>query len=148
MTSQLYDIKQMSVEHCAQVYAIEQASQAHPWSEALIKSCLHPRYFNLVCLGNNQVAGFLIADMVVDELSLLNICVAPHARRQGIAQQLHQYMINFAKQNQVHKVWLEVRSDNTEAFNLYQKLGYQPISIRKNYYAAGVDALNMQLMLK
>ena len=39
---------------------------------------------------------------------------------------------------------LEVGVENTGAIALYEKLGYQSISTRKNYYGHGLDALVMR----
>ena len=40
---------------------------------------------------------------------------------------------------------LEVRSDNEVAIRLYERLGFERISIRRDYYAPGVDAHIMRL---
>ena len=44
-------------------------------------------------------------------------------------------------------ITLEVASRNTTAIHLYEKLNFQKISIRKNYYRNGDDAIIMVLSL-
>ena len=39
---------------------------------------------------------------------------------------------------------LEVGVDNASAIALYESLGYLKISVRQNYYGAGLDALVMR----
>ena len=39
---------------------------------------------------------------------------------------------------------LEVGTENTSAIALYEKLGYQTIATRKNYYGQGLDAFVMR----
>ena len=44
-------------------------------------------------------------------------------------------------------ITLEVASQNTIAIHLYEKMGFQKISIRKNYYRNGDDAIIMAFSL-
>ena len=59
-----------------------------------------------------------------------------------------------AAQQNIPRILLEVRPSNTGAFNLYQKLGYEQIGLRKNYYPANEqtgareDALVMAKSIK
>ena len=44
-----------------------------------------------------------------------------------------------AAQQKMPRIILEVRPSNTAAITLYQKLGYEQIGVRKNYYPANLE---------
>jgi ribosomal-protein-alanine N-acetyltransferase len=45
-------------------------------------------------------------------------------------------------------VFLEVRSDNASAMAMYLAHGFEQLNVRRDYYAPGVDAVVMRLMVK
>ena len=72
--------------------------------------------------------------MVADEGYITNVAVFPAYRRRGVAAQLIQVFINFAKGNRLAFLTLEVRPGNAAAIALYQGFGFQEAGRRKNYY--------------
>jgi ribosomal-protein-alanine N-acetyltransferase len=42
---------------------------------------------------------------------------------------------------------LEVRADNVPARNLYERGGFDVISVRRRYYRGGIDALVMRRLI-
>ena len=78
------------------------------------------------------MTAYLVAWRVEDELHIGNLAVHPDYRRQGLGTELLARL--FSAYPSVRMVWLEVRISNTAAQNLYMKLGFRQISIRKNYY--------------
>ncbi|WP_016956794.1 ribosomal protein S18-alanine N-acetyltransferase [Catenovulum agarivorans] len=148
----MIEIVSLAAEHLAQVHQIEVVSQPDPWSLSLFESCLSARYINFVAIENNQVLGFLIADWIAGEACLMNICVAPEQRKNGIAKALHHYFVGQLLIRGTDKLWLEVRQSNSAALALYTQLGYRQIAVRKSYYAATAqlpaeDAIIMQVEL-
>jgi [ribosomal protein S18]-alanine N-acetyltransferase len=91
--------------------------------------------------------AYLIAWHVADELHLLMIATHPEARRKGVARALVSQLIEFAFDKNVMHIFLEVRRSNAAAIALYRAFGFYLLSIRKNYYADGEDALEMTLAL-
>jgi GNAT superfamily N-acetyltransferase len=53
------------------------------------------------------------------------IGVVPGARRSGVGEALMRALHEQARERGVQRIWLEVIVENTEAFALYEKLGYQ-----------------------
>lgn len=75
---------------------------------------------------------------------IYSIAVDASQRGQGIAQRLiGQAEQQCAEQGRVH-MRLEVRTDNSQAIRLYQRLGYHPFGEYKDYYADHTDALRLQ----
>ncbi len=88
--------------------------------------------------------GFVCAWAVLDELHLLQIAVAPAARRGGWASLLHRALLEAAA-TRASAGWLEVRADNAAAIAFYMRLGWVEVGRRPRYYADGVDALLLRL---
>jgi len=90
-----------------------------------------------VAVYGGHVAGFLVARRVAEgESEILNLAVAPEFRRRGFARALVESLLKGAGGD----VFLEVRSSNSGARELYKSLGFQEVSVRQEYYAMPVEA--------
>ena len=76
----------------------------------------------------------MIVWFVEDESHLANIAVAPWARRRGYAEWMLGSLLREAYLRGSRMILLEVRSSNLGAIALYEKNGFQPGGIRRNYY--------------
>jgi len=92
------------------------------------------RYLNKKITQNNRLVGFLICQVVIDEATLFNIAIHPDARKQGFASSLLTELIIELEHKNIHTLWLEVRASNRAAITLYEHMGFNEITIRKNYY--------------
>ncbi len=81
------------------------------------------------------LAGFLVADRVVDDWELQNIVVSPETRGRGLGMRLLEAMLTRAKETNSESVFLEVRESNTAARALYERAGFRQTGSRKSYYA-------------
>jgi [ribosomal protein S18]-alanine N-acetyltransferase len=113
---------------------IEKKSHTHPWSEKLFLSNFGQRYFNHLILLNDEVIGYFVASAVAGEVTLMNIAISPEKQSQGVGRILLQFLLDYSRENNQQEIWLEVRSSNQNAIQLYQKLGFAEVDIRKAYY--------------
>lgn len=60
-------------------------------------------------------------------LNIHDLIVSPNHRRLGVGEYLLNEIHNFCANNEMCKVTLEVRDDNTKAQALYKKVGYKPM---------------------
>jgi ribosomal-protein-alanine N-acetyltransferase len=98
--------------------------------------------------GPTGVVGAVVFWRVVDETQLLHIAVAPTHRRRGLAHAMMQQVIAEASAAGHEKISLEVRRDNRAARALYRRLGFQPVGLRRGYYAdTGEDAILMERVI-
>ena len=109
-------------------FAIEQASHAFP-----LASNQGERYLNLKIMQGEVMAGFAITQIVLDEATLFNIAIDPAFQRQGLGRTLLEEVIQQLEQKDVFTLWLEVRASNAKAIALYESLGFNELSIRRNY---------------
>jgi ribosomal-protein-alanine N-acetyltransferase len=156
----------MTVTDLDSVLAIESVSHIHPWtrgnfSDSLAAGhwayCVRPQLSDAVkgsYLDPEILWAYCILFPAVDELHLLNITVSPKLRRLGIGIKMMNAMEGVAAQQNMPRIILEVRPSNESALKLYQRLGYEQIGVRKNYYpldaASGLreDALVLTKSIK
>ena len=125
----------MTADHVAQVAALEAICFADPWSEKSVASELtNPLSLWLVAMDGDRVAGYVGSQSVMGESDMMNVAVHPDYRRQGIAEGLCLALVEALKEKGNHCLTLEVRASNDPAKALYEKLGFQQVGLRKNYY--------------
>lgn len=83
-------------------------------------------------------AGYLMANVIIDESELLRIAVSTELQRRGIGRALMHEYLDYIKPYCVRSI-LEVRQSNIKARRLYETFGYDNISVRKDYYNAPVE---------
>ena len=78
------------------------------------------------------------------EADILTVGVISMYRGQGIARELMAGITKWAIAQGSIAMMLEVKTDNAAAISLYESLGYSKLSIRKDYFGSGLDALVMR----
>ncbi len=81
-----------------------------------------------------ELIGFLQLQIVLDSADVLNLAVAPDYQRTGSAFSLMKEALEELKERKVKELFLEVRDSNLPAIHLYQKIGFDLLDLRKNYY--------------
>ena len=128
-------IRPMTIEDCAQVAAIETMSFSMPWSlHAFTETIDNPNYRFLVAEEQGEILGYCGFVYVFDEAEIPNVCVSAEARRHGIGRALMEALVALAKELEIARLYLEVRQSNEAARNLYRKMEFEEIGIRKNFY--------------
>ena len=93
---------------------------------------------------DNDVVGFIIDMKHKNEISLLNIAI--HKYLQGMGHGLKMLKKYIKSLPGKCSIYLEVNKNNIKALNMYAKLNFEKVSIRKSYYTDGSDAINMHLI--
>jgi ribosomal-protein-alanine N-acetyltransferase len=140
----------LSVEHAAVMVMIENQAHTHPWSETGLRECFGPLYRVVGIKQLDVLLGFAIVQQIIDEATLLDICVAPEKQGVGFGGLLMHQLIDDAKSAGAVVVMLEVRQSNKAAKYLYDKFGFIEAGRRKNYYPTDdgyEDAILMDLSL-
>ena len=117
------------------VTKIEQELCECPWTRAIFEDCL--QYYDCFVLEDktdNKVIGYTVLSFVLDESHLLNLAVIKTHQRKGFGLKLVKHAMEFARAKKATVIFLEVRKNNIKAVNLYNKLGFNQIGTRKEYY--------------
>lgn len=129
-------------------FHIEKRAHAFPWSEKTFASNQGDRYLNFQLRVDDVMAAFAITQVVLDEATLFNIAVDPDFQRRGLGRELLEYLIDELEKRGILTLWLEVRASNAAAIALYESLGFNEATIRRNYYPTAdghEDAIIMAL---
>lgn len=133
-----------------EVVAIERLAYDHPWTRGNFADSLRSGYqAQLLCAGDT-VLGYFVAMKGVDEVHLLNITVAPACQGQGWGRVMLDALALWARAQGAQWLWLEVRTSNLRAQQVYQRYGFRRVGERKNYYPASngrEDAIVMSYQL-
>jgi [ribosomal protein S18]-alanine N-acetyltransferase len=142
-------IRPLSYSDLPQVIAIERRSFPSSWSLAMF--VLELSKPSGVCLAaverppgkpRDALVGYLICSRYDRVWHLMNIAIDPARRRQGLATQLLNEMLERAGPEEPYT--LEVRTSNAAAITLYEQFGFRAAGTRPRYYTdTGEDALIM-----
>ena len=151
----MYQIVSMCEQHAPRIAALEAANFSVPWDETSIRAELeNPLALWLIAVGEGgageerPVLGYVGSQSCFEDADILNVCVAPAARRRGVAEALMLELERRLIPKGVEKITLEVRVSNVPAIALYSKIGYVQVGTRRNYYEKPrEDALILQKSL-
>jgi ribosomal-protein-alanine N-acetyltransferase len=135
-------------EHLDRVLEIENASFPKPWTREMFEReiALVISNFYIVKIDADVVAygGYWLIN---DEAHMVNIAVAPQARRNGIGKNLLDFLIGKMERQNAKRILLEVRAGNNDAIKLYENTGFINSGLRPKYYGQE-DALLMEKIIE
>src|SRR5436305_1814550 len=124
------NIRRLGYSDLPQVMAIERRSFPTPWSLAMfVLELSKPSGICLAAVDNDQLVGYLICSRYAGVWHLMNVAIAPPARRQGIASALLEEMLVRAGAEEAFT--LEVRPSNESALSLYERFGFRSTGTRR-----------------
>lgn len=127
------------------VFGILSSEKNGAWTYEQLEHSL--RLENVLCYvakNDDKVLGFVLIEETPYDFDILEIVVDQELRGRGIGTMLMKRVLDYAKFTHKEKATLEVASDNKSAISFYEKFGFSQISVRKNYYKNGNDALIFQ----
>lgn len=90
--------------------------------------------FVLYAENSDGIIALLSAYSAIGEADITSVAVAPAYRRRGLAQKLIMELESRLPDD-TESIFLEVRESNTPAITLYEKCGFERLSIRRNFYS-------------
>jgi len=132
------------------VMDIETRAYDYPWTQVIFRDCLRVGYCCWCYEVDGDIQGYGVMSVAAGESHILNVTVLPELQGQGIGSKLMKHFLQLARRHDADIVMLEVRPTNKPAIRLYEKLGFNEIGVRRNYYPADdgrEDALLLALSL-
>lgn len=122
-----------------EVFAVAQLDRAlfsaESWSERAFADSLSDESRRFwVAKEGEALLGFCGLSVSFEQGDILNIAVDPAHRKKGIGEALLRTAIEAFIALGGRELFLEVRASNAPARRLYEKCGFLPIGIRRNYY--------------
>lgn len=131
-----FEIVPMKEEHLDALVRIDALCFSEPWTRDGLRAELSSdtACYAVALLDGNPV-GCAGMQCICGECYIDKVCVHPENRRQGAAQALVCFLMEYAVKNNAAFITLEVRQGNAPAIALYQKLGFAPVGVRKKFYS-------------
>ena len=142
-------IRPMRPGDVSEVVYIENRAFQVPWSERTFNSLLRqPHAALFVAESGGRIAGYAATWFVADEAELGDLAVHPDFRRRGIGSRLLDRTLEEAGSRAIRVLYLEVRAGNEGARRLYERSGFEVVTVRRAYYRRPVeDAVVMRRMI-
>ncbi|SIO84779.1 Ribosomal-protein-S18p-alanine acetyltransferase [Nocardiopsis sp. JB363] len=115
------------------------------WSEGMLRDELAEtttRHY-VVAEADDGLVGYAGLRFVPPEGDVQTMAVAEEAWGRGIGRALLTELLDHAAARGVAHTFLEVRSDNPRAQDLYRRFGFVELGVRRGYYK-GADAIVMR----
>ena len=133
--------EKLTAAHIEGVAKLEKLCFSQPWSanslELLTKEGIG---VGMVCSADGNVCAYGGMMVAVDEGQITNIATHPDYRRRGCGAQILRALIDYAKQNRLSLLTLEVRESNRAAIALYEKHGFVRTGLRRNFYTSPTES--------
>jgi ribosomal-protein-alanine N-acetyltransferase len=120
------------------VMEIETMSYPNPWQISSFKGEIDNRPISnpyvVIYRPLEKIIGYVIYWHVRNEVQISNIAVSPEYRQLGVGEGVLRKVLVEMRHKNAEFVFLEVRPSNLIARNLYEKLGFAILGLRKGYY--------------
>lgn len=127
-------VKKAEFSDVLKIAEIERASIPQPWSEAAFAAALaDEKTVTLAAFCGDILCGFITGVYLLDTADIYSVAVSSEYRKKGVGKRLLEEFFS-ALPDEVKNVCLEVRESNFPAIKLYEKLGFECVGLRKNFY--------------
>jgi ribosomal-protein-alanine N-acetyltransferase len=136
-------IRRMKRRDLPAVVELERAIYPQPWSPGVFSEelTLVNRHY-VVLEDEGRIVGYGGLLLVAEDAHVTTVAIDPGARRRGLGTRLMLALVDAAAVAGAKHLTLEVRVSNEGARRLYQRFGFAPVGVRKDYYR-DEDALVM-----
>ncbi len=130
------DLRPMQHDDLDEIMRIEPVIYEYPWTRGNFIDSIKAGYSCWVMQQNQEIIGYAVLMMVLDEAHLLNLSVARGFQGKGLGRSLLEHMMQIGRKHGGSNIFLEVRVSNLKAIRLYESVGFNEMAIRRNYYPA------------
>ncbi|MGO4890508.1 ribosomal protein S18-alanine N-acetyltransferase [Anaerobacillus sp. MEB173] len=136
-----YSIRLMEEKDIDQILVVEHDAFTTPWSRtAFYNEIVNNQFAHyLVVEIDSEIVGYCGVWVIIDEAHITNIAIHSKFRGKKLGETLLLHAMELARTFGAKKMTLEVRVSNETAQQLYKKLGFEAVGIRKNYYTDNLE---------
>ena len=138
-------IELMKEKDLEQVLEIEQKSFSKPWSRQYFLNEMAGNDLSeiYVDIENGEVIAYGDLWYMFENCDLTKIAVKEEYRHKGYGYRMLKQLCSIARRRGCEFMHLEVNVNNKDAYDLYEKYGFEVVRTRKRYYENGDDAYDM-----
>ena len=126
----------MTAEALGRVLQIENEIYEFPWTHGNFRDSLAAGFSSWLYLQENELIGYAVVMLAVDEAHLLNLSIARGVQRRGHGSNLLGEVSRAACEHGAKSMLLEVRPSNLAGRQLYAAAGFVQRGLRRAYYPA------------
>lgn len=142
------ELRLASVRDIPEILEIENECFPCPWSADQIRTCVETSNFRTwTARTDGRIAGYITANLVPDELHVINLAVRAEFRKQGIGTFLLRTAECWGERLGFATSRLEVRKSSESAIEFYIRNGYRQTEELSCYYPDSEDGLEFQSIL-
>lgn len=143
-----WNVREMHKADLDRIMELEGASYPFPWTRGIFADCLRVGYLCRVAEFGGRVVAYSVLSVAAGEAHLLNLCVSPEVRRQGVGSMLLERVVGEAVLNGAERLFLEVRPSNAGALRMYRASGFRVVGRRPGYYPAAAGREDAVVMVR
>lgn len=135
----------LSPECLDETVAIARESFPAPWSEQQFRRALASANVHFFAMKRpGRVVGYCGYQVEGNSAHILSLAVHPSFRRQGIAKQMIEDLLDIVAEQGLTTAYLDVRTSNLAARRLYEQFGFARTRVERGFYPdSGEDAIVM-----
>jgi len=139
--------ERISEAHTERILAIEARCYPDPWTPGMVRQEIQNSTSHFfLAFRNGTLVGYAGFWLMLDEAHVTKVTVDIPYRRQGIARQIMEFLLEQAASHGATSARLEVREGNVAAQGLYAGFGFRVTGKRIGYYTRNNEnALVMSL---
>lgn len=127
-------IHPLTLDHLSCVLSIEKRTHLTPWNEVHFRDAINGRQQVWGLFDGQVLLGYAVFSIIAKEAELLLFVIDEVQQGAGLGKVLLQALIKHY-QAYAETLFLEVRASNIPAISLYEKLGFNQVGERPNYYS-------------
>ncbi len=132
-----FEIRRLKKEDAEELSLIEKeifGKSAWTKKDFIETTAIEYAYYLVAEDENKKIIGACGYRDLCGEADITNVCVIPEMRRKGIAEKMLRKLMENGLEQGVRDFTLEVRSENSAAIRLYEKLGFVSEGTRPSFY--------------
>ncbi|GAA4663367.1 ribosomal protein S18-alanine N-acetyltransferase [Bartonella pachyuromydis] len=152
LQKKFFEIAPLQVDDSASLHQIHRSCFVPAWEKHafadFLTDCSIFGYKAFLIENPEQIIGFCLCRLILDEAEIITIAVHPHFRRKGIGTFLIDSTLRHLHNERAIKLFLEVEEINLSALKLYHRFQFKQISKRPAYYQTKNSSGNAIVMQK
>lgn len=131
-------VRSMRLADVDAVVAIETETFGSPWQRETFADLIDRPTVELLVMESEAdgVIGYAVLWCVLEQAELANVALTSSWRGRGLGRYLVGRVLEVARGRGVSKMFLEVRSSNERASEIYRDFGFTEVGLRRDYYDA------------
>lgn len=130
------EIRPLRREDIPAIVEIETEAFSTPWRAETFRGLIGRDSVEVLVMTDEAegVVAYAVLWCIMDQGELANLAVTSRRRGGGLGKRLLRHVMRTARDRGVRKLYLEVRSSNSRAMDLYRAEGFSDVGVRRGYY--------------